>query len=121
MWQCFPIAKPARTNRLRFHFVAQFSCIRPGPCHNQDMFTPQYSLRRLLAFMTACGFICLAIAGAGRGLVAAFALIMTLVGLVIILVCLGLMYEITRICGALLLGFLRRRKPKTAAVDGANG
>ena len=71
--------------------------------------------------MTVCGFVCLAIAGAGRGLVAAFALVMVLVGLGIILVSLGLMYEITRISGALLLGFLRRRKPKSAAVNGASG
>jgi hypothetical protein len=70
------------------------------------MLAPQFSLRRLLAVVTLCGFVCLIVAAAVQGQMWAEAVVIALVGLVATIVVHGVLFVVTRGIG---LAFDRRK------------
>ena len=75
------------------------------------MLAPQYSLRRLLALVTASGFGCLVLALAVRGQMWAVAIAIGMLGLVVTILVCGLLFAVTRLLG---LAFGRRKPPPAA-------
>ena len=74
------------------------------------MLAPQFTLRRLLALVTASGFVCLILAAAVRGQLWAVAVVIALVALVVTILVHAALFVATRAV-ALALDYGKRRKP----------
>jgi hypothetical protein len=87
------------------------------------MLAPQFSLRRLLAWVTASAFVCLIVAAAARGRMWAAGVIVALAGLVVIMVVHALLFELIMLLGRIRDGARKRRElasggaVATSAVD----
>ncbi|MEX2113827.1 MAG: hypothetical protein WD845_11615 [Pirellulales bacterium] len=76
------------------------------------MLAPQFSLRRLLAWVSFSALVCLIGAAAARGQLWAVAALVGLFGLSVVLMVHGLTYGLLR-----LLGTLRDRRSRNTTVD----
>ena len=81
------------------------------------MLAPQFSLRRLLAWVTASAFVCLIVAAAVRGRMWAAGVVVALVGLVIIMMVHALTFEMITLLGRIRDGARRRRDPAPARAE----
>ena len=72
------------------------------------MLAPQFSLKRLLAWVTLSAFVCLIVAAAANGQMVAAAVLVALAGLVIMLAVHGLLYGLVKFLSLLRDGRRRR-------------
>jgi hypothetical protein len=73
------------------------------------MLAPQFSLRRLLAWVTASGFLCLIAAAAARGKLWAAGIVIAIIGMAVLLAVHAAMYGVVRAIVRL------RDRPRAAA------
>jgi hypothetical protein len=78
------------------------------------MLAPQFSLRRLLGWVTLSGFVSLIVASAARGKVGAMAILLALAGFVAMLVIYAVAYAAVKLAGGGLERISQRRRQTIA-------
>ena len=84
------------------------------------MLAPQFSLRRLLAWVTASAFVCLIVAAAARGRMWAAGVVVALAGLIVVMVVHALTFELIMLLGRIRDGGRKRRQRASAGADPAS-